>query len=78
MDNPEVEVVLMKKIFAIVIALTFVLLLAGCLQQQSPPGSEIPKAGQNTTTAQDCMKTPGMSWCDKEQKCINPAIENCA
>jgi PBP1b-binding outer membrane lipoprotein LpoB len=65
----------MKKMLAVIISLTLVLMLAGCLQQS---GSEIPKAGQNTTVAQECMKTPNMQWCDKEAKCINPATEKCA
>ncbi len=62
----------MKKMLVIIIALTFVLLFAGCLQQQYFAGD-----GNKTSTAQICMKTPNRVWCDNEQKCIDPDTEVC-
>lgn len=61
----------MKKML-VIIALALALLLAGCLQQQTGQNGTI-----TSSAAQVCMKTPGMSWCDKEAKCIDPAFENC-
>lgn len=64
----------MKKMLVIVMVLGLGLLLAGCLQPQSPP-EEVPN--NETTAAQECMKTPNMAWCDNEQRCIDPATEIC-
>jgi hypothetical protein len=67
----------MKKMMAVAIALAAGLLLSGCLQQQTQVQGSLLNASQNRSAALDCLKTPGMAWCDSEQACINPNVENC-